>query len=434
MLIAVNVKTFILRYPTERKGRSQHLFCHGSIKMSKPVSGPVTRAKPLWKRLHWRFTAAQIGYPLFVAYSVRFVPFLPATQLFTLLYTFITGLTITAGYHRLWTHRAYRAHIVLRILLASIGAGALQLPIRTWARDHRAHHRFVDTDRDPYNSRRGLFYSHIGWILTYDSKSYGRGIDVSDLDADPVVVWQRRIYYPLAAVTGFLLPAAVAGLGWGDWRGGFLYVGALRVVVTWHTSFCINSLAHWGGSQRYADSSTARNNVFTALFTLGEGYHNFHHVFPADYRNGVRWYELDPTKWWIWVFERLGLAWELRRFSGAEIEKICVQQMERDTRQLRVRLDWGKELSEVPVLHWDEYVEACQNGKPWVVVNGVVHDVGEFCSQHPGGEQLLLSSVGKDATEWFSGGVYNHSQVAINILSTLRVGAIYGGGKIEGLQ
>ncbi|KAL3449934.1 hypothetical protein BJX65DRAFT_294521 [Aspergillus insuetus] len=400
--------------------------------MSPRVSEPTPPTQSIWKQVHWRFTAAQIGYPLSVAYNARFVPFLPPTQLLTLIYTFVTGLTITAGYHRLWTHRAYRAHILLRILLASIGAGALQLPIRTWARDHRAHHRFVDTDRDPYNSRRGLFYSHIGWILMYDTEAYGRGVDISDLDADPIVVWQRRIYYPLAAMMGFMLPATVAGLGWGDWYGGLLYAGCLRVVVTWHASYCINSLAHWGGTQQYGDNSTARNNLFAAVFTLGEGYHNFHHVFPADYRNGVRWYELDPTKWWIWGFERLGLAWDLRRFSGPEIEKVWVQQMERDAGQLRVRLDWGKELSEVPVLQWAEFEKACTDGKPWVVINGVVHDVGEFCGQHPGGERLLLSAIGKDATEWFHGGVYSHSQVALNILSTLRVAAISGGGKIEG--
>ncbi|KAL3457756.1 hypothetical protein BJX64DRAFT_280353 [Aspergillus heterothallicus] len=392
------------------------------------MSQPAKPVDPLWKQLHWRFTAAQIGYPLFVVYNARAVPFLPATQLWTLIYTFITGLTITAGYHRLWTHHAYRAHFA-----------------RDHRAHHRAHHRFVDTDRDPYNSRRGLFYSHIGWLLTYDrSTAWARAaIDVSDLDADPVVVWQRRIYYPLATATGFALPAApVAPAEAGD-GGGFLYAGCLRVVLTWHAAFCINSLAHWGwwwdgggrsSSQPYGDSSSARDHgALAALLTLGEAYHNFHHVFPADYRNGVQRWALDPTKWWIWGFERLGLASEVRRFSAAEVEMVRVQQMEREVRRRRVRLDWGREVREVPVLQWGEFVEACERGgERWVVVNGVVHDVGEFMGRHPGGERLLQSAVGKDATEWFSGGVYNHSQVAMNILSTLRVAAIYGGGDVEG--
>ena len=335
------------------------------------------------------------------------------------------------GYHRLWTHRSYQARLPLRIFLALIGAGALQLLIRKWARDHRAHHRFVDTHRDPYNSRRGLFYSHIGWILSYDEHNFGRGIDLSDLDGDPVVVWQQRTYYPLAGLTGFLLPAAIAGLLWDDWYGGFLYAGCLRVVLVWHISYCINSLAHWTGTQQYSDRNTARNNIVMALFSLGEGYHNFHHVFPADYRNGVNWYDVDPTKWWIWLWERLGLAWDLRRFSGAEIEKVCVQQLERNTDRLRVRLDWGKPLDEVPVLGWEEFVAQCQAGKRWVVINGVVHDVSSFLGQHPGGETLISNAVGKDATGWFYGGIYNHSQVAVNILSTLRVAAIHGGGQVE---
>lgn len=186
-----------------------------------------------------------------------------------------------------------------------------------WAADHRAHHRFTDTDRDPYNSRRGLFYSHIGWILTYDSSRFGKGgegVDLSDLDRDAVVVWQRRAYYPLAGLMAFVFPACVAGWLWGDWAGGFLYAGCLRVVIVWHVSYCINSLAHWAGHQPYSARNTSRNHALLAVLTLGEGYHNYHHAFPRDYRNGPRWCDFDPTKWWIYWWEVVGLVWDVKRF------------------------------------------------------------------------------------------------------------------------
>lgn len=186
-----------------------------------------------------------------------------------------------------------------------------------WVADHRAHHRFTDSDRDPYNSRRGLFYSHIGWILTYDSTRFGHGgdgVDLGDLDSDPVVVWQRRLYYPLAGLMAFIFPACVAGLLWGDWMGGFLYAGCLRVVLVWHASYCINSLAHWVGDQPYSASNTSRNHIALAFLTLGEGYHNYHHAYPWDYRNGPRKCDFDPTKWWICTWEMVGLVWDVKRF------------------------------------------------------------------------------------------------------------------------
>ncbi|RAH50674.1 acyl-CoA desaturase [Aspergillus brunneoviolaceus CBS 621.78] len=278
-----------------------------------------SRPKTWWKQVHLRYAAANLGLPLYVAYHAPSTSLQWKTCVWTLIYAFMTGLSITAGYHRLWTHQAYKACLPLRIVLAALGAGALQLPIRVWAADHRAHHRFTDTDRDPYNAKRGLFYTHIGWILTYNPDRFGHkteGVDLSDLDRDPVVVWQRRTYYPLAGLMGFLLPAAVAGMLWGDWQGGFLYAGCLRVVLVWHVSYCINSLAHWIGEQSYSTRNSARDCALLAVVTLGEGYHNYHHAFPGDYRNGVRRTDLDVTKWWIWAWERVGLAWDVRRCTG----------------------------------------------------------------------------------------------------------------------
>lgn len=119
--------------------------------------------------------------------------------------------------------------------------------------------------------------------------------DVSDLTNNPVVRWQHRYYVPLIFGMGFIFPTVVAGLLWGDWRGGFFYAGAARLLFVHHSTFCVNSLAHWLGETPFDDKHTPRDHFITALCTIGEGYHNFHHEFPQDYRNAITWNGYDPT-------------------------------------------------------------------------------------------------------------------------------------------
>ena len=226
---------------------------------------------------------------------------------------------IIKGYHRLWTHKSYRACLPIRCFLAFVGAGQLQWSIVWWSTHHRAHHRYLDTDKDPYNARRGLFYSHVGWIIGMTPSTWGK-VDVSDVKADPVAVWQQRYYIPIAILSGLVVPAIIAHVGWHDWVGGFFYAGVVRIYFYLQVTFLVNSLAHYAGTQSYSTDNTSRDNLFVALFTSGEGYHNFHHRFPADYRNGVHVLAWDPTKWFIWSCTRLGLASRLRRTPQREIE------------------------------------------------------------------------------------------------------------------
>lgn len=189
-----------------------------------------------------------------------------------------------AGYHRLWAHSSYPATLPLRIWLVLMGAGAIEGSVRWWARDHRAHHRYTDTDKDPYSIRKGLLYSHLSWmVMKQNPKRIGR-TDISDLNGDAVVVWQHRNYIKLVFVMGLVVPMFVAGLGWGDWWGGFVYGGILHIFFVQQATFCVNSLAHWLGDQPFDDRKSPRDHVLTALITFGEGYHNFHHEFPSDYR------------------------------------------------------------------------------------------------------------------------------------------------------
>lgn len=228
---------------------------------------------------------------------------------------------------------------------------------------------------------------------------------------------------------GLVVPMLVAGI-WGDWWGGFVYAGILRIFFVQQATFCVNSLAHWLGEQPFDDRNSPRDHVVTALATMGEGYHNFHHEFPSDYRNAIRWYQYDPTKWAIWCWGQVGLARDLKMFRENEIEKGRVQQLQKKVDKKRAELDWGTPLSELPVMEWEEFVERARS-RALVVVAGVVHDVEDFVKEHPGGRAMIQAGVGKDATAMFNGGVYYHSNAAHNLLSMMRVAVIRGGSEVE---
>ncbi len=222
-----------------------------------------------------------------------------------------TGLGITAGYHRLFSHKGYTAHPSVRAILAVLGAAAGQNSAIAWCSDHRFHHSETDTEGDPYDATQGFFYSHMGWIF-YKGLRDDTYENVPDLRKDPVLVWQHENWLSISIITNLAF-IAVAGLLLGNWLGMAIIAGMLRLVVVQHFTFCINSLAHIWGSQPYARDTTSRDNWALSLITLGEGYHNYHHSFEWDYRNGPRWYNWDPTKWLIWSLSKVRLASSLRR-------------------------------------------------------------------------------------------------------------------------
>ena len=230
-------------------------------------------------------------------------------------------ISITAGYHRLWSHKAYEAHWTVRAILAIGGTFATQNSILHWASDHRRHHRYVDDKlKDPYSAKLGFWHSHMGWML----REYDAGYDPEykncrDLQNDPIVMWQHRHYLPLVLGLNFGIPVML-GLWHGDLIGMLILVGAARLVISHHLTFFINSLAHIWGSQPYSDQNSSRDNGILAFLTMGEGYHNYHHSFQRDYRNGIRWYQFDPTKWLIRSLSWIGLAKNLYRTPIEKIE------------------------------------------------------------------------------------------------------------------
>ncbi|RAH50532.1 acyl-CoA desaturase [Aspergillus brunneoviolaceus CBS 621.78] len=358
-------------------------------------------------------------------------------------YGFHTGLCITAGYHRLWSHRAYRATVFLRLYLAIFGAGALQGPILWWAREHRAHHRYTDTVLDPYSIREGLFHSHMGWMLLRPpptppaaARARRKHIDLSDLTADPIVRWQARHFRWLAPLMGWILPAVVAGICFDDWKGGCVYAALGKMVLVHQSTFCINSLAHWLGDQPYDDRASPRDSLLAAVLTLGEGYHNFHHTFPRDYRNGVRWYHWDCTKWVIAGWEWMGWADELRRVADVDVERARVQELQKGLARRLAVLPRVVDVEDLWVIDWEDYQRMVRpdeagNRRALLAVDGVVHDLTHFVPQHPGGSRLLCSFVGKDASVVFHGeSIYRHSKIARNILASSRVAVLAPGWEV----
>lgn len=244
-------------------------------------------------------------------------------------------LSITCGYHRLFAHGAYKAHWSLRLVYALFGAMALQNSILIWSSGHRVHHRYIDDpERDPYCAKRGFWFSHIGWMLHEYPSGRVDLSNVQDLQRDPIVMWQHRNYLAIALAMNFGVPLL---LGWavGDLWGTFILAGLLRLVLSHHLTFFINSLAHIVGDQPYTGENTARDNWIIALLTFGEGYHNFHHMFDSDYRNGVRWWQWDPSKWFIRLMSWVGLARNLKAVPWFRIQRAMLEaQFRRAERQL----------------------------------------------------------------------------------------------------
>jgi len=231
----------------------------------------------------------------------------------------LCGISITGGYHRLFSHPTYKASNPLKAFYLFFGAASVQNSALKWSADHRIHHAFTDQEEDTYNIKGGFLWAHIGWILFKDTPSRDLS-HVKDLAADPLVMFQHRHYALLAILSGAVLPIAL-GFLWGDPIGALLVAGFLRLALQWHATFSVNSIAHMLGTRPYSTKNSARDSSITALITLGEGYHNFHHRFQNDYRNGIRWFHFDPTKWFVFLGSKLGLTSDLKRAPQQAIDR-----------------------------------------------------------------------------------------------------------------
>ena len=238
----------------------------------------------------------------------------------------MSGLGVTAGAHRYWAHKTYKARMPLQIILMLCNCISTQNDILVWSRDHRVHHKFTETNADPHNARRGFFFAHIGWLLMKkhpDVFIKGEAVDVSDLKRDPVIQFQIRYYLPLCLLCNIILPTFVPYLVWGeDLTTAYFVLFAFRYVMTLHSTWLVNSAAHLWGSQPYDKHMNPSDNRFVAIAAIGEGWHNYHHTFPYDYATSEWGPKLNMTTICIDVFAFLGLAYDRKQVSQESIDRV----------------------------------------------------------------------------------------------------------------
>lgn len=279
-------------------------------------------------QVEWSVTIFIIGYhlALLIGLPFYFIHNSPAGGLFGVaaILLYLSGLAVTVGYHRLYAHPTYKTNKFVEAVLLFFGSMATQGSALKWAFDHRNHHAYVDTDQDPYSIKKGFAYAHILWLFR-KTKPIEKKI-VADLYRNKLVLFQHKFYVPLMVLTNILATFFVGYL-FNDYLGAFVITWGIRLFFLHHFTWFINSLAHTWGSQSFSQEHSAVDNYCISLLTFGEGYHNYHHTFANDYRNGIKWYHFDPTKWVIWILSKCKLATGLKRVSPFQVqERILLDQ------------------------------------------------------------------------------------------------------------
>ena len=304
------------------------------------------QCKYVWNNVHWgnsfflmaTLVGTVIGVPWFIkahGAEISISHWWVHLAVFVVLFI-ASGMGVTLGYHRLFAHRSFKAKWPVKFITLLGGAAAMQDSALRWGADHRRHHKHVDHEGDPYNFTEGFWHAHIGWIM-FKPKADPINDNVKDLESDPLVMWQDRWWIEVGLLVGFGIPTLIGYLLDGHIGAlcGLLVGGMARMVACHHCTFFINSLCHYLGTQPYSSTNTAKDSWFMAIFTFGEGYHNFHHQFQHDYRNGVKWWQIDPTKWMTWSLSKIGLVNDLRRVPN---EKIMLAEIGEKNRLLESRL------------------------------------------------------------------------------------------------
>ncbi|WPX97500.1 acyl-CoA desaturase [Candidatus Fokinia crypta] len=287
-------------------------------------------------RINWPVAIVLVVYPIFILLGVIFYVALYGActkelWLAVIAY-YVSNISVGIGLHRLWAHGSYKVNRVIEVMLIFTSAFALQGPVLAWVSDHKFHHAYPDTDKDPHtpvkyeNPIKGFFWAHLGWMIFGESttKHMDKGT-MSTLGKDKMLVWQLKNYWQLALFTQVVPTAALGFVFFSEpiqaILAGFLFCGLGRALQQQMT-FSVNSICHFWGRKRYADDSSV-DVWWLALLLLGENWHNYHHAFGKDYRNGYKWYHFDVHKWIIWLMSKVGLASDLH--VTPEVRIIAVQ-------------------------------------------------------------------------------------------------------------
>ena len=274
------------------------------------------------RKIKWPTSIFLIGYQIALVLLMLgyfFYKGLPHWHflIYIIVFHYLTMLGITSLYHRHYTHKSFTLNKVVEVGLLFLSTMALQSSVLSWVGDHKMHHFYTDTDKDPYNIKEGFWYAHFFWMLR--QLRYVAPVTLtSELRENKWVVLQHKYYYPMSFSMNILF-GLVFGLLYEDLFGAFTFLVLFRLFIGHHATWGINSVAHYFGSRPHSKNESAVNNFLLALVTLGEGYHNYHHSYPSDYRNGTKWYHFDPTKWFIWTLSKLRLAKKLRKFSKVKV-------------------------------------------------------------------------------------------------------------------
>ncbi|HXH88267.1 MAG TPA: acyl-CoA desaturase [Gaiellaceae bacterium] len=237
----------------------------------------------------------------------------------------LTGVGITVGYHRLFTHRAFETYKPVRYTFAVLGQMAVEGDVLAWVSDHRKHHQFSDQEGDPHSPHagfgggvsgalKGLWHAHTGWLFSESGRA-DQARYAKDLMRDNGLRVIAKLFLPLVIVS-LLVPALVGWALLGGWYGffaGLVWGGAVRIFLLHHVTFSINSICHFWGRRRFASRDESRNVWWLSWLSFGESWHNNHHAFPTSAFHGLRKLEIDPGGWVIWTLEKLGLAWGVVR-------------------------------------------------------------------------------------------------------------------------
>lgn len=294
--------------------------------LKKPIARESSKSdapfRPNWLNIAFivpTHLVGLLGWPLYLYWGGN----IQWQEVSVALFMFGFGvLGINVGYHRALSHLSFKMHPLLKVFTLMGGASTMEGSVLTWCSDHRRHHKYEDTDRDPYNINRGFWWAHMGWILGGPTSTDFS--NVPDLMKDPWIrnqykyqgLWIIGMAFGLPLFLGFILGRPLEC---------FLLGGLTRLFVLNHFTYMINSYAHYFGKRPYSTDITARDSLLCALMAQGEGWHNFHHRFPFDYRNGHRWYHYDPAKWMILIAQRLGLASHLKETPAVEIYRARMQ-------------------------------------------------------------------------------------------------------------
>lgn len=301
-------------------------------------------------KLNWMIVFFLVAYPLLIMAAVVHYASTYGIGKFEILLMVVAyygaNISVGIGLHRLWSHAAYKTNAVMEFILAMVSGGTLQGPIIAWVSDHFRHHTYTDKEQDPhtpnkYESKwKGFLWSHIGWMLYHGNfKSIDR-VTMTKLGRNPIVLWQFKHYWKIAAFMNFILPPMLGYVAGGSLQAAwaaFIFIGMGRALQQQMT-FCVNSVCHFTGSRKYY-KGTARDVWWLALFLLGENWHNYHHAFANDYRNGVKWYHFDVHKWIIAGLEKVGLAWDLVRTPQERIDAKLLDTAVTVSEQVRLRLE-----------------------------------------------------------------------------------------------